>query len=371
MADKRNYQFDPDYAVAPGETLQETLEHYGMSQADLAIRTGKSRKCINEIIKGKSPITPDTALEFERVLGVPAGFWNNLEKNYQDVLVRIEEKKRLEGEVQWLNKFPIAELTRWGMLPQVKEKTEKLSTLFNFLGVSSSDAWQNLWRGKTAVFRKSNVFNQSPEAVSTWLRIGELKAQKMECPPFNKNKFRESLEKIRQEFVHVPIDKAWPDLVASCAQSGVVVVCIPELDKTHLSGATHWLNPHKAIIQLSFRYRSDDHFWFTFFHEAGHIIKHGKKEGFIDDGNFLGKKEMEANQFAADILTPPKAFNMFLKNKITKTAICDFADKIRVARGVVVGRLQHERRLKQVAFNDLKIFLDKAQIEELAGFRSS
>lgn len=161
MANKIKYTFEPDYAVPPGETLQETLEYFGMSQAGLAQRTGKSKKCINEIIKGKSPISPDTALEFERVLGVPASFWNNLEKNYQESLVRIEEKKRLEGEIQWLKKFPVKDLKKRGILLQARDKSEMLSSLFSFYGVSSTNAWQNVWCGKAAVFRKSSVFEQS------------------------------------------------------------------------------------------------------------------------------------------------------------------------------------------------------------------
>ena len=84
MSKKKNNQFRPDYAVLPGDTLKETIDALGMSQANLAERTCTPRKTINEIIQGKAAITPDTALQLEKVLSIPATFWNNLERNYQE-----------------------------------------------------------------------------------------------------------------------------------------------------------------------------------------------------------------------------------------------------------------------------------------------
>ena len=77
-------QYLPDYIVRPGEVLEEYLENLSMTQAELATRTGLTKKTINEIIKGKSPITHETALKFERTLGRPAHFWNNLEQQFQE-----------------------------------------------------------------------------------------------------------------------------------------------------------------------------------------------------------------------------------------------------------------------------------------------
>ena len=78
----------PDRVSLPGETLQEILDERQMSQADLALATGRPPKTIHEILEGKAPITPDTAAQLEQALGVPASFWNNLERNYQEYLVR-------------------------------------------------------------------------------------------------------------------------------------------------------------------------------------------------------------------------------------------------------------------------------------------
>src|SRR4030066_743491 len=114
MAEIKGGSFQPNYAVPPGETLRETLEFLGMTQAQLADRTGRPKKTINEIIKGKAAITPETALQLERVLGVPASFWNNLERNYQETLERINEQKSLQRQIDWPKKMPLNALIKRG-----------------------------------------------------------------------------------------------------------------------------------------------------------------------------------------------------------------------------------------------------------------
>ena len=67
-----------------------------------------------------------------------------------------------------------------------------------------------------------------------------------------------------------------------CAHAGVAVVFVQELPNTGISGSTQWLTPTKALVQLSLRYKTDDQLWFTFFHEAGHILAHGKRQVFLE-----------------------------------------------------------------------------------------
>jgi len=114
MGNKITNQYIPDSVSPPGETLQETIEALGMSQADLAERTGHSSKMINEIIKGKAPITPKMSIELERVLDVPASFWNNRERHYRENLARREEHARLEEHVKWLDSIPVKDMVKWG-----------------------------------------------------------------------------------------------------------------------------------------------------------------------------------------------------------------------------------------------------------------
>lgn len=87
--------YRPNYAIPPGETLRETIETCGMTQTELAERTGMPIKAVNAIITGKASIAEETALHFERVLSVSASFWNNLERNYQEARARMQKSKRL------------------------------------------------------------------------------------------------------------------------------------------------------------------------------------------------------------------------------------------------------------------------------------
>ena len=140
------------------------------------------------------------------------------------------------------------------------------------------------------------------------------------------------------------------------AEAGVAVVFVPSLPKTGVSGATRWMNANKAIIQLSLRYRTNDHLWFTFFHEAGHILLHGKKDLFLEYKNGLDdEKEQQANQFAQNELIPEKAMNQFIsQGDLTKNSIKAFAKEVGIAPGIVVGQLQHRDLINYQTFNDLK-----------------
>jgi len=356
MSKKQN-EFIPDYAVPPGMTLLETIDSLGMSQAELASRTGRPKKTINEIIKGKAAITPETALQFERVLGVPASFWNNLERNYQESLARISEQKKLAQQTGWLKRIPVSQLTRKGWISREADRVQQLKEVLNFFGVASPEQLEARWFGPAVAFRKSPVFQSDPGTVAAWLRMGELMAQRMVCQPFDAAKFRNALKQIRPLTTQPP-EIFQPEVERVCAEAGVAIVFVPELPKLRVSGATWWLNTNKAIIQLSLRYKSNDQLWFSLYHEAGHIIRHGRKEVFIEDQEH-NSKEKEADEFAADTLIPKEKYSRFISGRrFSRAAICAFAADLNIAPGILVGRLQHEGHLPHSFCNDLKCRLE-------------
>lgn len=356
MANAASNQYAPDYVVTPGEILEEYLEAYSMSQTELADRTGLTKKTINEIIRGKSPITPETALKLERSLGRPAHFWNNLERQFQEDRSRLAEKKRLENHLDWLKRTPVASMTKLGWLPKRKDKIDQLTELLRFFGVASPEQWATVWREHQVAYRQTRRFAACAESVSAWLRKGEIESRQIRCQPFDKNAFLKALEGIRDLTVEAP-EIFKPQLVDMCASAGVAVVFIPELPKAGVYGATRWIG-NNALLQLSLRYKSNDHLWFTFFHEAGHIIKHGRKEIFIEGNGLDSVKEEEANAFARDQLIPPAAFRKFLQRWDGRSLapIETFAQKIKIAPGIVVGRLQHDKLLPNSHGNGLKVF---------------
>jgi HTH-type transcriptional regulator/antitoxin HigA len=126
-----------------------------------------------------------------------------------------------------------------------------------------------------------------------------------------------------------------------CATAGVVVVFVPEVKGCRISGAAWWAGPSRAVLALSDRYKKDDYFWFTFFHEAAHLLLHSKKETFVDDGADDDMLEDEANKFAADFLIPPDRAQQ-LASLSSDRDVEVFANEIGIAPGIVVGRLQHD-----------------------------
>jgi HTH-type transcriptional regulator/antitoxin HigA len=216
--------------------------------------------------------------------------------------------------------------------------------------------------GAQVSFRTSKVFSNNPYAIASWLRMGELTARNISCKPFDGSKFKNALLSIRQLTVKPP-EHFQQEVIRLCADAGVAVAFVPEIPGIRASGATWWMNPNKAVIQLSLRYKSDDQLWFSFFHEAGHILLHGKKEVFIE-GDDKNSKEDEADRFASDALIPPKKYRQFIQSgKCSKSAIQNFATEIAIAPGIVVGRLQHDQVIRHSYCNELKKRFEWEKVE--------
>ncbi|MFC2500430.1 HigA family addiction module antitoxin [Selenomonas noxia] len=356
MGNKKD-KYCPDIAIPPGETLLETLEDMGMTQAELAKRMGRPRKTINEIIKGKSAITPDTAIQLERVLNVSAHFWNNLEMNYRADLARIAAAEELAAGKEWLKKFPLAHMRKHGWIEGSKDIAMKVHELLSFFAVASIPAWKDKWGclpvGRIA-FRKSKAYEVDLPALAVWLRQGEVTASGMNVASFDRDGFLAGVKTIR-EMTTKPIQDVLDRIVEICANNGVALVFTKELPKVPVHGITRWPSSDRAIIQLSLRYRTDDQFWFSFFHEAGHVFLHGKRD-FAYEGEDADW-ENEADRFASDCLIPNAAYAYFVQvhgKYYTEEAVRAFANSQNIAAGIVVGRLQHEKKIPYSHLNTLK-----------------
>jgi HTH-type transcriptional regulator/antitoxin HigA len=347
---KRNLELAREMLSPPGDTIQETIDALGMSQNELAERMGRPTKTVNEIIKGKEAITPLTAVQLERVLGIPANFWLERERLYVQALTAIEHEQKLDTWAQtWPIQFPIKALQKLNWIPKVESPAKMVAALLSFFGVATPDEWTSVYIGEqlnTSYYRISLAHLTQHGALSAWLRKGELQAKELNVKPFNQKKFTKNLRDIRS-LVH----KHPPDfkelLQQICAEVGVAVVFTQCLPKTNVSGVARWINNGQTpLIQLSGRYKSNDHFWFTFFHEAGHILKHGKKDFFIegvDDLPLDEEKEHEANEFAANYLIPVKDYKNFVaQGDFSESAILRFADAVETHPAVVAGRISRD-----------------------------
>lgn len=349
-------QYHPDYAVSPGQILEEHLEVREMSQAEFARRCGRSPKLISEIISSKAPIEPNTALQFERVLGLPAYVWLGIEQDYRLHLARVAEARKLEKCIEWARKFPVSTLRKRNVLTSSSFDVDTVSQMLTFFGVASVRAWEEGLCRKQLAFRHSPTLRSSREVVATWIRLGELEAEQVHCGLYSVSHFREALQQIRQ-LTSRPTTQSLIEAQELCQDSGVALVFVEGLRQAALSGAAWWMSPQKAVIQLSARYKTDDQFWFSFFHEAAHILLHSRKGFYLDEKVGVGSldEENEANKWAADFLVPPKEWNAFIASvQFSDYDIQKFAKGQGISPGIVLGRLQHEKKVPCTLFTSLK-----------------
>lgn len=360
MINKR-VPYQPETISPPGETVADLLEERGMTQTELAQRMGRPVKTVNEIIHGKAAILPETALQLERVFGVPVDYWLNHEAKYRASLLRQNEESRYSDWYEWLDKMPVNELKALNVLPPVrnhgKNKNILVSRTLDFFGVATPDEWQEMYGELNIVYRQSMPEQSDSYARAAWLRLGELRAAQMRTARYDRDRFLTALQEIRRLTILQP-EEFEPRLRALCSEAGVVLALVPALRRARVSGAARWLN-QRPLIQLSLFGKTNDRFWFTFFHEACHVLMHERKLIFVDNEQegSINDVEREADRFATETLIPA-GYDNELPNLRSKESVCAFAERIGIHPGIVVGRLQHEGHIPRSWMNGLKDLYD-------------
>ena len=359
---KATYIYQPDYAVPPGEILEEHLDALQMSQADLARRCNRSPKLISEILSGKAPVEPATAIQLEKALGLDARIWLGIEADYRLHLQRQEEAQEAENQQAWAKSFPVSELVKRGGMSKPASKAERVGAVLRFFGVGSIDAWNTTYGEKllsSVAYRHSPSFRSNRYALATWLRLGEIEAEGIATQPYDKSSFINALAEIRR-LTAAQSTESLEFTQRLCAEAGVALAIVKPLPKTSLHAVSRWLSPKKALIQLTARYMRDDQLWFSLFHEASHILFDGKSRVFLHSKEDQPEEfEEKADRWAANFLISPKDWRTFSDaREFTAGDIAAFADKQEVSPGIVVGRLQHEERINWSNLNNLKATLE-------------
>lgn len=343
-------------AIPPGETLLETLEYMEMTQKEFAARVNMSVKTINEIIKGKAPITADTALKFEAVLETPASFWINLESNYREAIARIYAEEAITKDYDIVQQIPYTDMARKGWVPATSKKQEKVIYTRKFFNVAELNSIQTTIYG---AFKKSEGKNVSSYAVSAWLRKGLIDAEKVQVGTLNKKKLKDSISYMRTLTLKEP-KEAYKEISEICRENGVVLTITDLIPKTSIDGATQWISSEKALIQLSLRGKKLDRFWFTLFHELAHVIYHSKKEIHINFYNEKDGIDEEANEIAREWLIPKDKYEEFIDemDDLSSLKIKKFAHEIGIHPCIVVGRLQYDKYIEYSEYSSLMLPID-------------
>ncbi len=355
-----NIELKKSLLTCPGDTIQEHIDHIGMSQAELAERLGRSVTKLNELIKGKASITKETATKLEYVLGIPASFWLNLERQYQDELLEIEQMEHLEQCKEWAEKFPLPMMKKIGLVPHTRNKTEIAKSLLKFFRVASPKQWADIYVGSSLAFKIELKHTAELEAISVWLRLGELQAKHLSTTPFDKKALRNSLKQIQT--ISYNHSSSWlDDLQEIFSDCGVALVYTPYIAKAPIYGASRWIkNNTLPLIQVTDRHKDYNAFWFTLYHELAHILYHGKKEVFIDGLKSIQPdktKENEADAFATRMLLSEKERNeLFSHACFDKKLVLQLAQKFKKHPAIIVAQVQrkYNKLYKDIQLNSLK-----------------
>ena len=342
----KEFMYKPVVAFHPGEFLYERLDELGMSQKEFAVRTNKPEKTIVAVIKGRSSITSEMAVVFEQVLKTPAFMWLNLQREYDEFVARENYKLAMNESIAWAKLFPIKEMVDKGWIAVKDNWNEKTNELLSFFGIANPKSWQDYFLNHklNLAFRISLNHTKNPYAISAWLRKGEIQVAQIETQPYSEEKLKSRLPLLKQLMKEQPGD-FFQKIQALCLEAGVKVVFTPALRNAPINGATRWIGD-RPIVQMSCRYKKNDRFWFSFFHEIGHIILHGKKEIFLDGYSENQEKEKEADKFAVNWTFSIDEENELLKkNPLTEDTILKFAEKCNTHPAMIIGRLQHKKMI--------------------------
>lgn len=348
------YGWDDPLPLHPGQTLKDEMAFWGFTQAKLAAKVGCTVQTINRIVKARESISPEIAIKLERAFnGRPsAKLWLSMQTEYDRVMAREKEEKQAEEEVgffeaRFLKTFK--ELQKLGLGEGISIRTKegkRKAVLFlkNFFETSYLDSIQDK-NILGVAFRKYDRKNLNQYNLAALLKIGEKEAKKQlddtELPEYDENGFELKLNDIKR-LTKLKPKEFRKKLQEECLKFGVIVVYVPNITNTFFGGATTWIG-YRPIIMLKLENQWEDIFWFNFFHESAHILKHNKKEIFIDfeDGHKT-ETEKEADRFAQKNLVPfidEVAEEIEEKKGTAETLIKKAAQKAGVSESIVAGQI--------------------------------
>lgn len=342
-----NRTFMPSVAIAPGETIKENMLFLGMNQKELAARLGITQKHLSNIMHGSAPITYETALKLESVIGASAQFWLNLETNYQLNQARLKAQENLDEDLEILKRIPYKAMSDNGWIEKTTDRKERVFKCRAFFGVANLSSVKVSYN---VAFRKHKALkNISDYGVYSWLRKTEIEGLRIDTQRFDRRKLQSLIPDFRALTLVEP-DVFYPKMVELCAECGVALVLVNYIPNTSICGATLWRND-RAILALSNKGKRADIFWFTFFHELAHVLQHQGKSFHISYS-----EEDEADDGARNYLISAKDYKTFIENYpyTVKSHIVSYSEKIGIAPGILVGRLQHDGYLEPQYCNDLR-----------------
>lgn len=348
--------FERDWAVSPGATVRAIMASRDMLDGDVSAQLDLTLEDLADLIEGRVAIDRNLADRLAGVLGPSSRFWLTREALYRHPRQTTLPEGLVGEQSAFIARIPVADMRKLGWI-DAYDRTNRRDIALRFFEDDYGD-WRRNGRDllEAVAFRTSPSHVADPGAVAAWLRQGVRQARSLSCPDWDPEGLAQALDDIRALTREKNPSVFFPKLANLCQRYGVAIVCVRTPAGCRASGATHFAPWGSPIVQLSFRYRSDDHFWFTVFHEIGHLLLHGASPMFVEGADYIaGEEELEADAFAQETLIRRDLQDEMLSLGRDHRRVMRFAKRAGVSPGIVVGQMQKHNLIRYDQLNFLKI----------------
>lgn len=333
-----NYiEYNDKVAFHPGYYLKELVDESGLTQEDFAKRLGTTPKNLSILIRGEQSLSIDVATKLSRMLGTTIAYWLNLQQAYDEKLAEIQSEEELKREREVFKLIDYKYFRDHFKLPDLPRRVdEQIKCVREFLSISSLTVLEeeNLavnFRSCSDNLSRSNTVN-----ANAMVQIGINQTIKAKIPKYNKKKFEKAVSfALTQTKNHSVF---FPAIKEAFGETGVALVALPNLKNSGINGATKRVDG-KIMLMVNDRRHYADTFWFTLFHEIGHILNGDLGVSFHNEA------EDEADHYAQMKLIPQERYEEFIQQHsyFDEAIICQFARDIDRDPGIVLGRLLRDK----------------------------
>jgi len=347
----------------PGEILLDELNERQLTQAEFSEIIGRPARTVNEIIKGKRGITPETAGVIAAGLGTSPDMWLSMQAEY-DLFTLNKKTKDKPQDIQdrsvLYSLFPIADLLRRNYIKKKVNVNDLQKEILSGLGLASINEFKSFTGAHFRASEGDIVHNY----LKTWVVLAKKLATSKSAGTYNQDKLIEFAKTIRSFSSDVSGIKK---VIEQLNKLGVRVIFLPHFSKTRVDGAACWLDDKSPLIIMSLRYERIDNFYFTLLHEIGHIVLHSSSDSspcFIDDIHSPSKddKEKAANKFAVINLGLEGVVPSLKFIDITPQILNKKSEELGIHPSLLIGHLQYENLLNYTAYQR---FLNKNKVKQM------
>lgn len=346
-------------AFHPGYYIAEVIEDMGISHAEFAQRLGTTEKNLSTLLNGQTSLSDDIAEKLSVMFGTSVTVWLNLQMTYNQKKLEIEQKKKLDNQIEILSLIDYSFFVKVANLPVVKNLHEKIINLCKYLRVSDlriimePDFLVN-YRTGISNMQTKNIVNSR-----AWIQTAINLSQDIKTESFDDEKLKEYLPELREMTLQEP-EKFIPRMREIFSKCGIAFVLLPNLKNSGVNGAVKWINGQRVVLAMNDRGADADKFWFSLFHEIKHVLQRKINTVFVNSSvaemmDMNSKYEEDADKFATNYLIPPAEYKKFSPTKyISDSEIKEFASSIGIHPGIVAGRLQHDKIIPQNRCSKMK-----------------